>query len=496
MMKKLPKILLAFSLATLGTGCDQNDQLTRRSPVWDSASDDVVVGSDSEGDSETEPSIDSEFSTETPQSSDTSSQDISSTDSGTAPQDTGSEPQDTGSEPEDTGSEPEDTDSEPEDTGSEPEDTGSEPEDTGSEPEDTGSEPEDTGSEPEDTGSEPEDTGSETQDTIPETESIDSDTQDNSETATQDTESSTQDSGTGWAQIPPGSFWMGTPGGSCPSDYPGGSTCGSESARSKDEVLHYVTVTYEFEMMQSEVTQSQFEALLGYNPSHFGPNGPGGECGGGCPVENVSWHEALAFANAMSQQDGLEPCFVCTGSESSVICHLNPAYDLPQDCEGYRLPTESEREYATRAGTLTAFHNGPLTNPYRSPLDPNLDEIAWYGGNSSSMTSDFACSGWFTGATTCGPQPRATKAPNPWGLYDMSGNVKEWTWDWYGTYPTGTAAEPIVDPSGPASGQKKVVRGGAWSGYAYDSRSGYRDVLSPNSRAYEVGLRLVRSIFH
>jgi formylglycine-generating enzyme required for sulfatase activity len=289
---------------------------------------------------------------------------------------------------------------------------------------------------------------------------------------------------------------MGTPGGTCPDGYPVGLSCAKEPGRStKDEALHVVALSYAFEMMQTEVTQAHFEALMGYNPSYFGPNGTGGDCGGDCPVESLSWHEALALANALSEQEGLEPCFDCKGSAPSVQCSLSASFAKPQDCVGYRLPTESEWEYAARAGTVTAFYNGPMTNLYRSPLDPALDEIGWYGGNSSSATSMNDCSGWFEGSTTCGPAPVAGKFANAWDLYDMSGNVEEWTWDGYKVYSAGTLLEPLVDPIGPVSAPTRAIRGGDWSSYAVYARCGYRNARVPGTRANTLGLRLVRSVF-
>jgi formylglycine-generating enzyme required for sulfatase activity len=276
---------------------------------------------------------------------------------------------------------------------------------------------------------------------------------------------------------------MGTPDGSCPADYsgPGGASCTSELGRNygdDGEELHYVTLTHAFELMRTEVTQAQFEALMGYNPSYFV------SCGGGacpvettCPVETVSWHEALAYANALSAQAGYAACYDCTGTGSSVSCSLRAAYSKPQDCSGYRLPTESEWEYAARAGTLTALYNGAITNPDCSPLDTNLDAIGWYCGNAISR-----------------PHPVAGKVANAWGLYDMSGNVWEWTWDWYQSpYPDGSVASPLVDPVGPSSASFRVIRGGDWGDSARSARSGYRLYSAPGGRN-DLGVRLARSV--
>lgn len=115
-----------------------------------------------------------------------------------------------------------------------------------------------------------------------------------------DTDTTTVDIGAEWTTVPAGSFWMGTPDGRCAADYtgPGGASCPSELGRDSNENLHYVTLTRAFELMRTEVTQGQFSALMGYNPSYFAG------CGGTCPTETVSWYDAVAFANEMSLNEG------------------------------------------------------------------------------------------------------------------------------------------------------------------------------------------------
>jgi formylglycine-generating enzyme required for sulfatase activity len=162
-------------------------------------------------------------------------------------------------------------------------------------------------------------------------------------------------------------------------------------------------------------------------------------------VENVSWNDVQGFITKMNQRG-----------------------------EGtYRLPTEAEWEYAARAGSTTAFYNGGITNTGSSPVDPNLDKIGWYLGNSDSE-----------------PHPVAQKQANSWGLYDMSGNVYEWCADWYGTYPTGA----VTDPTGSTTGSNRVIRGGGWYNYAQNCRSAYRGSNSPGGRNLGIGFRLVRAM--
>ena len=160
----------------------------------------------------------------------------------------------------------------------------------------------------------------------------------------------------------------------------------------------------------------------------------------------MSWDEAIGYANAMSRRDGLPECYA--GSSFSGL-----------GCTGYRLPTESESEYAARAGTTGALYG-------------NLDSVAWYDQNA--------------GATT---HLVRQKQPNAWGLYDMIGNVWEWTGDWYGTYP-GT----VTDPTGSAMGSYRVGRGGAWFDYASDTRAANRFYVTLGFRDSILGFRLVKTV--
>ena len=240
----------------------------------------------------------------------------------------------------------------------------------------------------------------------------------------------------------------------------------SEKCRYSNEGQHQVTLTHKFEMMTTEVTQGQFTSLMGYSPSYFT------SCGGTCPVEQVSWYEAAAYANALSTKMGKTACYACTGSGASVSCNEATAYAGAKiyTCPGYRLPTEAEWEYAYRAGSSTAFYNGGITSC--SSVDPNLDKIGWYGENSSNKTHSVG-----------------QKTANAWGLYDMAGNVWEWCHDWYGTYPTSSVTDPVG-----TSGSYRVGRGGSWYYYAYDARAANRFVGSPGNRAFSLGFRLARSV--
>jgi formylglycine-generating enzyme required for sulfatase activity len=224
-------------------------------------------------------------------------------------------------------------------------------------------------------------------------------------------------------RIPAGTFTMGSP--------------DTEPGRFSDETQHPVTLTKDFFIMTTEVTQKQWRDVMGNNPSSFI------SCGDNCPVENVSWNDTDRFIARMNRRG-----------------------------EGtYRLPTEAEWEYAVRAGSTTAFYIGGVTNLYCNPTDPNLNLIGWYCGNSAQKN-----------------HPVAQKQPNAWGLYDMSGNVYEWCQDWYGTYPISA-----TDPTGPTSGSNRVFRGGSWDYLAVGCRSAYRNKATPDYWDITLGFRLVRS---
>ena len=262
-----------------------------------------------------------------------------------------------------------------------------------------------------------------------------------------------------------------------------------EFGHEPDEAQHQVTLSHDFEIMETEVTQRRFEDVMGYNPGYFPVIGSGTNR----PVEQVSWFDALAFTNRLSLADGFTPCYtltdiVCTdetpgnsteycmdhGGINNADVALNGAASV-YTCEGYRLPTEAEWEYAARAGTTTAHYNGDVAEIGCSPLDRDLDEIAWYCGNIEPQKRTFPVGG---------------KAPNAWGLHDMIGNVAEWCWDWYAADYPGTA----TDPEGPAEGHFRTVRGGS---IKYDGavrcRSAHRAGYAPDYRTRYVGFRPVRT---
>jgi formylglycine-generating enzyme required for sulfatase activity len=269
--------------------------------------------------------------------------------------------------------------------------------------------------------------------------------------------------------ISPGSFTMGSP--------------TSELGRDSDETEHTVTLTMSFEIMVNEVTQGQFEGRMRYNPSWFT------SCGTDCPVENVNWYEAAAFANALSETAGLPECYTCWGSGSGVVCSPNAAYATPYDCPGYRLPTEAEWEYAARAGTSWGTYNGTSTSMDCTMPNAVLDPIAWFCGNSGvsyagcSDISEHAC------CTCAGIHAVGGKAPNAWGLYDMLGNVQEWCHDNYDLYPGN-----VSDPWGPVISSGRVTRGGTWTHVPGYARAAKRHGMPPSIRIDFLGFRLARTL--
>ena len=238
-----------------------------------------------------------------------------------------------------------------------------------------------------------------------------------------------------------------------------GNVTGYSGGHSTELPVHEVTLTRPLLVSRTEVTQKQFEAVLGYNPSQY-KHGPD------LPVETMSWFEAIEFCNELSRLEGLQPCY--SGDLAGIICDF--------DANGYRLPTEAEWEYACRAGTETDFYTGNLTYPDYTPLDPALDLAGWYAGNSPRTT-----------------RPVGQKQANAFGLHDMHGNVMEMCWDrWLPWY---YQISPSIDPRGPDEGQgdSRVMRGGAHLSLATTCRGSNRMLYVPINGLSYIGFRIVRA---
>ena len=268
--------------------------------------------------------------------------------------------------------------------------------------------------------------------------------------------------------IPKGTFQMGSP--------------PSEEGSQDNERQHEVTLTEDYYLGAFEVTQSQYQKVMGNNPSNFqgdkiAERHP--QTGrvvkevdsSSHPVEKVSWEDAVEFCKRLS--------------------------DLPEEKKAsrvYRLPTEAEWEYACRAGSKTAYSFGVSSQ--------SLGDYAWFGNNSGSKELDsdalwakmkknpqeYADTLLSAG---CATHPVRDKKPNAWGLYDMHGNVWEWCSDWYGDYPKGA----VSDPTGPREGSLRVFRGGSWRNEAAFCRSAYRFRYFPSFRDNDgIGFRVALSV--
>lgn len=236
----------------------------------------------------------------------------------------------------------------------------------------------------------------------------------------------------------------------------------SEAWRSADETQHSVTVS-DFYMSKYELTQKEYKEITGSNPSNFS--------GEDFPVENISWLDAVDYCNARSERDGLSPVYTIDGQ--------NVSWD--RSANGYRLPTEAEWEYACRAGTTTPFY---MEN------SPSAEDANYYGHYPYEIEDNYFSQGNLE--VKPGEYRQTTVAvdsfsANPYGLYNMHGNVGEWIWDYYGEYP----AEEQTDPAGPTSGTLRVYRGGGWNDFAKNMRCAYRATLEQNKGSFNLGIRLV-----
>lgn len=221
---------------------------------------------------------------------------------------------------------------------------------------------------------------------------------------------------------------------------------GCEDGKDDEMPVHRVSLD-SFYISRYEVTQGEYESVMGSNPS-----GTTKGIGDDYPVNKVNWYEAVEYCNSLSRREGLKPCY--SGSGDNIRCDFN--------ADGYRLPTEAEWEFAARGGILSGGFTYSGGN--------ELDSLAWFGDNSGEET-----------------HPVGGKQANELGIYDMSGNVWEWCWDWYGSYK-----KTRNNPKGSSKGTIRVMRGGSWYNYTSLNRSTHRYGGIPSYGGSNLGIRLVR----
>jgi len=232
--------------------------------------------------------------------------------------------------------------------------------------------------------------------------------------------------GMNFVLIPAGSFMMGSP--------------ENEPGRDNDEKQHSVTLIQDYYMQTTEVTQGQWKAVMGNNPSYFK------DCGDDCPVEKVSWNDVQTFLKKLNRMDS--------------------GYS-------YRLPTEAEWEYAARAGTTSPFAFGNCLST-----------------NDTNYNGKYPLTGCTKGKYRKKTIPVGSLRKNVWGLFDMHGNVYEWCQDWYGEYSKGR----VINPAGPNTGSDRVFRGGSWYDLGRGCRSaGRRYMTDPGGANWRLGFRLCAS---
>ncbi len=243
---------------------------------------------------------------------------------------------------------------------------------------------------------------------------------------------------------------------------------------SDEKPIHEVKVN-SFYMSKYQVTQELYQEIIGKNPSHFK--------GRNMPVEHVSWYDAIEFCNKLSEQEGLKPCYLINKNikdpnNKSDFDDVKWQVECDWSANGYRLPTEAEWEYAAREGGVKVrFGNGKdIAKPGEINFDASKDYKKPYSevGNYPKKTT-----------------PVGKYSPNKLGLYDMSGNVEEWCWDWYAS--DYYKQSPKDNPKGAKSGEYRLIHGGSWYSLPGDLRCSFRRYFNPNIRSDIIGFRMLRA---
>jgi formylglycine-generating enzyme required for sulfatase activity len=276
--------------------------------------------------------------------------------------------------------------------------------------------------------------------------------------------------------VPAGTFTMGSP--------------PTEANREDNEAQHDVTLTRAYLMGTTEVTQKQWETVMGSNPSaaqfQYASDSTISLVDPSYPVQYVSWCDAVVFANKLSEKDGLAPVYALPGGmsaglEAEVCNDLAPKVSVNAGADGYRLPTEAEWERAARGGTTDTWAGANREADLCGVA--NVADATGKGRFPDLTVA--ACDDHQAGLAAVG-----SYTANAYGLKDMSGNVWEWTWDTYGDYPTGST----TDPTGAAEGSFRVYRGGSWYNSAAFARVANRHWDDPADRISSLGFRLARTI--
>jgi formylglycine-generating enzyme required for sulfatase activity len=267
--------------------------------------------------------------------------------------------------------------------------------------------------------------------------------------------------------VPAGTFTQGSP--------------TSEVGRDDNETQFTHTLTLNLAVMETAVTRQMWADLKAADSSMpSDPTVTSRGSGMNNPVQRVTWYEAILFANLLSKKAGLTQAYSLYGSTVDASNYQSDSIDCNFRASGYRLPTEGEREYFTRAGSTTPF---------------SINEPAYDWNTCSSCTKGalpaLESVAWFCATAGETSHPVGEKAANGWGLIDIHGNVDEWCWDWEASYPGGLQ----TDYRGPSSGLDRVRRGGSWSSSPQGVRSAFRLRYKPGYRYLDgLGFRLVRSL--